>query len=155
MQTAGIEPTTARDHAAGRPTVRSAVQRIEDLLSSNAACLNTEGFFSDLECELRTLHPRMRTLHPPGGRTAPEDPSWRIAELSEDLQRLTDEHTGMVGCLDRLIRGVASIASQAGEDQTVFLLKVRELLATIQRHIAEEERTLYLSEWHDTGGEGG
>jgi hypothetical protein len=56
--------------------------------------------------------------------------------------------------LDWLTRRVDAIADSTLEDKDVFLLRTRELIAVLRRHVAEEDRLFYLSVWRDTGGEG-
>ncbi len=59
----------------------------------------------------------------------------------------------MLGALDRLIRASESMAFHALEDQDVFFLRVREVIALIRRHEAEKDRLLDLAIWRETGGE--
>ena len=59
----------------------------------------------------------------------------------------------MLGQLDRLIRTADSVVDRPVEDTDVFFLRMRELIATLRRHEAEEDRLVSLAVWRDTGGE--
>ena len=67
--------------------------------------------------------------------------------------RLRTEHSTILGMLDRIIRSTDALGDQTVEDKDVFFLRVRELLATVRRHEAEEDRLFYLAVWRETGGE--
>jgi hypothetical protein len=76
-------------------------------------------------------------------------------ELTEEVERLQGEHQHILAQLDWLVRSSASIADRAVEDQEVLVLRLRELIAVLRRHEAEEDRVFFIATWRDTGGEGG
>ena len=108
-----------------------------------------------LQEELQKLHARFRA-HDASGYLSSVDAVTAVApELAEETTRLRDEHSRILGQLDWLVRKVESIPDRPSEDQDVFMLRLRELIAVLRRHEAEEDRVFYLAMWRDTGGEGG
>lgn len=102
---------------------------------------------------LRDLHARVRTHHAIGVIHTPTDGKEIAPRYVAQLEHLRNEHTAMIGTLDRLIRAVETLTELAIEDRMVFAARLRELIAFIRRHEAEEDRVLYLAMWHDFGGE--
>lgn len=108
-----------------------------------------------LKDELRRLHARFRA-HDAAGYFSSVDPVPPAApELAEEVERLLGEHPCLLAKLDWLVRNGGSIADRPAEDQEVFVLRLRELIAVLRRHEAEEDRVFFLATWRDTGGEGG
>ncbi len=136
-------------HASPDQAIKESLQIVEDRLEGD----RDSTFFEVLGAEFRRLHARIRThhavacLHPPAGKS--ELP----LEVQNEWTRLRDEHPRILGQLDWLIRHFDSVADQRTEDQDVFILRVRELIAVLRRHDAEEDRVLAVALWHDTGGE--
>jgi hypothetical protein len=102
---------------------------------------------------LRELHARVRTHHAVGVMHTPTDGREIAPRYVAELERLRDEHSVMIGSMDRLIRAVETLMDLALEDRQLFAARVRELIAFVRRHVAEEDRVLYLAMWHDFGGE--
>jgi len=76
-----------------------------------------------------------------------------LPELVEERTRLREEITHLIGQLDRILRTADSILMNADDDIDLFMLRVRELGATVRRHEAEEDRLMFRSGWVDIGGE--
>ena len=94
-------------------------------------------FFEGLGAEFRRLHARLRAHHaasyvPPDADQASAMPP----EQAEELKRLRLEHSDFLGRLDRLVRCSDSLAERTLEDKEVFLLRGRELIASLLRHEA-------------------
>ena len=149
--------TTASD---SRPQSRNCDDSIKDHLNDLEALLDQAAdrmfdpiLFADVERECRLLHVRMRT-HDAAARLETQDSKPAVApELAEEFTRLCAEHPLIIGQLDRVIRCAESMSDRTLEDKDVFLLRVREVIALVRRHEAEDDRLLYLSVWRDTGGE--
>ncbi len=141
------------DRQAPGETISSVLVRINEQLDGAAADAPLDAAAIDaLRDELTCLHARVRS-HQAGDWITSPDAAPLSPEFAEERRRLTDEHTAILGALDRIIRTAASVADRSLEDGEVFVLKVRELIATIRRHTAEEDRLFYLSTWRDVGGE--
>ena len=54
----------------------------------------------------------------------------------------------------RIIRQTDALPSLSEEEQYVFALRVREFVAVVRRHEAEEDLLVFLGQWRDMGGEG-
>ena len=115
----------------------------------------SEGsYFEPLGRELKQVHARVRAHHAADYLEASGSPAPVIPpELVEEWKRLRGEHTHLFGQLDGLIRHVDSMADRPVEDRDVFFLRVRELIAVLRRHEAEEDRILDIALYRDTGGE--
>jgi hypothetical protein len=111
------------------------------------------NYFTTLADEFKYLHTRIRAHHAADCLQTPNGPRVLPAELTEEWDRLRDEHARILGMLDWLIRHVDSMADQSTEDKDVFILRVREIIAVLRRHDAEEDRLYAIALWHDTGGE--
>jgi len=111
------------------------------------------GFFDTVGKELHRLHAAIRQHHAIGAFGAGRDALAIPPELASDFARLRDEHSTILGLLDRMIRGVDSMVDRPIEDKEVFVLRGREVVAFVRRHEAEEDRLFYLAMWRDTGGE--
>jgi hypothetical protein len=146
------------------PQARSVPSRdgsIEEMLCAleeaviNAPDLLTDStYFRSLGDELRRLHARLRIHHAAGFRGEEMEAAIvALPALTETLQRLKEERPLILGTIDRLIRASDSIADQEVETRDVFILRIRELIAMLRRHHAEEDRLLFLATWHDIGGE--
>lgn len=136
--------------------IKISLQRMDDLLVTLSVPLYT-GPCRRLGEELRQLHARFRA-HDATCRLDPESMTVTMEhrpELNSELRRIRAEHPHMMGLCDWLTRYVDSIANQSEEDQEVFLLRVRELIAVFRRHEAEEDRIYYRSAYEENGGEGG
>ncbi len=102
--------------------------------------------------ELKRLHAHVRS-HQAADWITPDAAAPLSPEFTDERKRLTDEHMTILGSLDRIIRAAETVADRSLEDNEVFVLRVRELVAIIRRHTAEEDRLFYLSTWRDIGGE--
>ena len=134
-------------------SMADSVNRLETLLDRGADCPADGEFFEALGEEMRLLHARLRAHHAVDQLTAAQRAEEIPAEYADQVERLWAEDSDMIGTLDRLIRRVDSIADRSLEDMDVFVLRTRELIATIRRHSAEEDRLFYFAAWRDTGGE--
>ena len=106
-----------------------------------------------LDAELRKLHARFRVHQASDFFNAQTNPAVAAApQLGDEFTRLGAEHTRILGLLDWLLRHVDAMPDLPVEDRDVFLLRLREMIAVLRRHEAEEDRLL-LTLWHDTGGE--
>lgn len=112
----------------------------------------THDCITPIRDSLSSLHAKLRTYQAAdylnnraAGAAAPE--------LMEQLAALRDEHPGLIGRLDRLIRQCDSIADKDDAEQDVFELQIRELLAILNRHEAEANCLFYKAIWSDIGGE--
>jgi len=135
---------------------------LKDSLASLSVLVNAsddriidDGFFEHIRENLGVLHACFRAHAAAdmfgAARESGED---FPPELSVDLERLRGEHQSILGQLDWLAQRVEWIAQKTLEDKDVFVLRARELIAVLNRHIAEEDRLFYLALWRDTGGEG-
>jgi len=132
--------------------IKVSLQRIEEALDAAERSCDPE-MFEFLDEEFRRLHARIRTHDAVEQLSSSESAVVVPAEQIDECRRLHDEHPRLLGQLDWLIRHVGSIADQPIEDREVFILRVRELIAVVRRHDAEEDRLYALALWHDTGGE--
>jgi NAD(P)-dependent dehydrogenase (short-subunit alcohol dehydrogenase family) len=105
--------------------------------------------------ELRRLHVRFRAHDAAGYFASVEAVPAAAPELAEDITRLCGEHQHILGQLDWVVRNAGALVDRPVEDQEVFVLRLRELIAVLRRHEAEEDRVFFLAVWRDTGGEGG
>ena len=134
--------------------IRDALSRLELFLPESL----DDGLDSDqLESlcgHLRKLHAVIRMRHAavriemasPGVPPLPP-------ELVDERHRLCEEYFAFLGQIDRLLRSVETFLHAPPEDTDVFVLRVRELIASLRRHEAEEDRLFYLAVWRDIGGE--
>ncbi len=142
-------------------SITASLHLLETMLDEGQECMFDMEYLEALGTELRRLHARIRIHHavacydrpencvtasPPA--TGPVPP-----EFVNEMNRLCAEHPMILGHLDRLIRSVDSMADRPLEDKDVFVMRVRELIAVLRRHEAEEDRLFYLTMWSDTGGE--
>ena len=136
--------------------IKTSLERMDNLLVTLSVPMYAGGC-RRLGEEMRQLHARFRA-HDVACQLGPDAGSVAVEvrpELASELRRIRSEHPHMMGLLDWLIRYVDSIPDQSEEDQEVFLLRVREVIAVFRRHEAEEDRVFYRSTWEETGGEGG
>jgi len=133
-------------------TVKASLHRIEAAVEAAEHSSDPE-MFELLGEEFRRLHARIRTRDAVEQLTSSEARAAVPAEWLDERRRLRDEHPRLLGQLDWLIRHIGAISDQPIEDRDVFILRVRELIATLRRHDAEEDRLFGQALWHDTGGE--
>lgn len=153
MTTAESAPSTPHGQSS-RESIRAATDQLEFLVDTAPATGFDVDYVESLEEALRRMHARFR-IHRARDLAAEEADRQLPPELAETQGRLRNEHTALLGHLDRLIRSAPSMADRSYEDNEVFILRVRELIAILRRHLAEEDRLLYLTLWRDTGGEAG
>ena len=139
-----------------KTAIRTSLGEMDQLLDQGPAHISDRPFFEKLGEQLRNLHARIR-IHHAAGCIDPNLDTERasVPELVGEINRLRDEHSTMLGHLDRLVRCVDSMPDRPAEDADVFFLRTRELVAMLRRHEAEEDRLVYLAVWRDTGGESG
>ena len=135
-----------------RDSITAALDQLEARLNEGQDQPFGEEYAEALSEHLRRLHAQFR-IHRAGDLNVDADVAALPPELIEVYRRLQAEHPVLVGQLDRLTRSVESMPDRPPEDKDVFILCVRELIATLRRHLAEEDRLLCLALWHDTGGE--
>ena len=134
---------------------KDSLTALEAILEREGNRVSEPGCCARLGDELCRLHARFRA-HDAAGYFSSVDPVEVIhPELVTEVNRLRGEHGTILGQLDWLVRSAGSIADRASEDQEVFLLRLRELVAVLRRHEAEEDRVFFLTMWRETGGEGG
>lgn len=136
------------------PTVKISVllDRLEELLGRADDGPPSARLKDDLKETLITLHSQIRRHHAVSLEAPPTAPdSTASPELTRDRARLADEHSTMLGMLDRILRCMDSVM----EEQALCALRIRELIAVIRRHEAEEETVLFRSVWVEPGGESG
>ena len=138
----------------GGDLLLSSVRELERVMGPPGAKPHPPTDFDAMGEALRRLHAQVR-IHGATevipGHSDPAVPPH--PEVAEDLSRLRDEHTAILGQLDRLIRVVDTMSDRAPEDKEVFFMRARELAAIVRRHLAEEDRLFVIAEWRDTGGE--
>lgn len=135
-------------------SIKASLGMLEEMLDHAVDHLFDAEYFDEIGRELRRLHARIRMHHAADyADSAADDSTLLPPELTGELKRLRAEHPVLLGHLDRLIRSVESMADRSLEDKEVFILRGRELIATLRRHEAEEDRLFYLAVWRETGGE--
>jgi len=135
-------------------TLAAFVAEIERLLERYADRSLEGEYAAALAASLRRLHACVRSHHANDCLTAADMADGVIPpEYLDPLDRLRGEHTALVGQLDRLIRSIDAFAAEPREDTEVFFLRIRELIATLRRHEAEENHLYGSAMWRDTGGE--
>jgi len=149
---------TSGPHAGSRPSpdesIRRGLGRVEELLEAGLERDAEAARFAALADEFKQLHAHIRAHHAADYLRTNAAPGAVIpSELTQEWDRLRGEHPRILGQLDWLIRHVDAIADQSVEDKDVFILRVRELIAVLRRHDAEEDRLFAIAVWHDTGGE--
>jgi hypothetical protein len=150
--TASVSTTHADFHCSPDEAIKLSLSRVEEAV--DAAEHSTDpDVFELLEQEFRRLHARIRTHHAVDCLSSYERGPMVPAEWTGEWLRLRAEHPHLLGQLDWLLRHIGSVADQPIEDREVFTLRVRELIAVLRRHDAEEDRLFALALWHDTGGE--
>ncbi len=138
-------------NTSANPSIKLILDQLEELLSIQGA---DTAYYESLAEALHKLHALVRVHHATDMLSGPQPDSPGLPpQCTQDLLRLRHEHTDILGKLDRLVSVVNSMADQADEDQDVFLFRIRELIAIVRRHEAEEDRIFALALWHDTGGE--
>lgn len=152
-----FSPSLPQDVSRRSPedSFKESLAAIEAILDREGNRVGDSAACEVLGDELRRLHARFRAHDAAGyfSRLGPERPI--PPEYVEQVHRLRDEHRPLLGQLDWLVRNVTSISDRALEDQDVFVLRARELIAVLRRHEAEENRVFFLGMWRETGGEGG
>lgn len=144
---------TTPNKRTGRNVLRDALSKLENLLMHSTSQASSAAYLATLGESLRELHARVREHHAASRLTESEDGTHIAAEYLDALTKLSAEHSHMLGMLDRLVRVVDSMPDRQIEDRDVFYLSIRELIAVLRRHEAEEDRLFALSMWRDTGGE--
>ncbi|MFQ5590663.1 MAG: hypothetical protein ACE5HE_05840 [Phycisphaerae bacterium] len=135
-------------------STRAAIAAVEQMLDKASDHLFDEEYYKALRGELRTLHARIRTQHGSDAISAGDFGGGPVPpELTGDYDRLRKEHSAMLGSLDRILRCVDSLVDLPLEDKDVCFTRIRELIALLRRHEAEENRLCYLAVWRDVGGE--
>ncbi len=132
-------------------TIKSSLGQLENILAIQGT---GEAYFETLADALHKLHALVRIHHAADIFAGPQSGTLNMPpQCTQDLDRLRAEHSDILGKLDRLVIVVDSMSDQADEDQEVFFCRLRELIAIVRRHEAEEDRLFTLALWHDTGGE--
>ncbi len=150
--------TTSRSGASSRTSngdqIRATLASAERMLDESADRLFDAAFFEALGDKLRRLHALTRIQHAAGVLEENDSDFAGLApEHADQRDRLLIEHGTMLGMLDRIIRATDHLADKTLEDKEVNFLRIRELIAVLRRHEAEEDRLFYLAVWRDTGGE--
>ncbi len=149
--------TTPREATQSRPeqtSLNDALTSIEARIESMTDQLQCHEFYEALGAELKRFHAQLRAHHAMAAyHAAGESITQFSPEYADEFARLHSEHSTILGMLDRLIRSVETMCDCPLEDKEVFVMRVREVIAVMRRHEAEEDRLFYLSLWRDTGGE--
>lgn len=132
--------------------VKASLTRIDETLDAAERSCDSE-MFELLEDEFRHLHALIRSQDAVEKLGTSESVVSVPPEWLDECARLRGEHPRLLGQLDWLIRHVGCVADQPVDDREVFMLRVRELIAVVRRHDAEEDRLFALALWRDTGGE--
>lgn len=134
-------------------SIKASLARLEQLLAGMTPQGSDTRLFAALDVALRELHARVRVHHAESSISSADDAQKIPPECLEELTRLSSEHSTILGYVDRIIRTVDSMADRPPEDRDVFFARVREVIAVLRRHEAEEDRVFSLALWRDTGGE--
>ncbi len=150
-----MPPITRRSQRSPDDSFKDSLSALEAILDRESDRVADKASCEVLKDELKRLHARFRA-HDAAGYFSPSDPVPDVPpELAIQVENLRAEHQPILGQLDWLVRNAGSIADRSAEDQEVFVLRLRELIAILRRHEAEEDRVFYLANWRETGGEGG
>ncbi len=104
---------------------------------------------------LDALHAKLRRHHAAGALSL--DPSAGPQSLGATdcrVLRLNAEHSTMLGILGHLCAECYAMSGLSPDEQELFILRARELVAVFRRHKAEEDSLYYHTVWRDVGGEG-
>ncbi len=148
------DPMTSRDtNCLTGDSIKAALFQLEALLNQTDVTAASPKHYAALGEILRRLHARVRLHHAEsqlstGESTAPIPPEWL-----DELKRLSEEHSCILGMCDRIVRCIDSMADRPVEDRDVCIARIRELVAVLRRHECEEDRLFTLAMWRDTGGE--
>lgn len=138
----------------GDDSISATLPQIEALLGESSEKMFDCEYYEQVATELRRLHARVRVHHAANELNICNESENSVPpEFLREQARLRDEHSTILGTLDRIIRSTDALGDQTVEDKDVFFLRVRELMATVRRHEAEEDRLFYLTVWRETGGE--
>lgn len=138
----------------GDDSITATLPQIEALLGESSERMFDSEYYDQMATELRRLHARVRVHHAANELNICDESENSVPpEFLREQARLRTEHSTILGGLDRIIRSTDALADQSVEDKDVFFLRVCELLATVRRHEAEEDRLFYLAVWRETGGE--
>ncbi|RJP31580.1 MAG: hypothetical protein C4547_15335 [Phycisphaerales bacterium] len=151
MAATPLDQDALRDSA---PTIGTLLAELERTLNQADDVFDDERVVSRLRETLRRLHGRLRQHHAAGVWTLGDEGTFSSPELTGAAARLLEEHACMLGMLDRILRWMDTAATGQLDEQNVCALRIRELIATVRRHEAEEESLFYRSVWMDQGGEG-
>lgn len=144
--------TTAKFACSPDEAIKLSLSRIEEMV--DAAEHSTDpDVFDLLDEEFHRLHARIRIHHAADCLSSSDHGPMVPTEWVQEWKRLREEHPRLLGQLDWLLRHIECLADQPVEDREVFVLRVRELIAVLRRHDAEEDRLFALALWHETGGE--
>lgn len=147
-------PREATQPPLKRTSLNDALTSIEERIGCMTDQLFDREFYEGLGAELGRFHAQLRAHHAVAAyHAAGEAISQFSPEYADEFARLHSEHSTILGMLDRLIRSVETMCDCPLEDKEVFVMRVREVIAVMRRHEAEEDRLFYLSLWRDTGGE--
>lgn len=144
----------ARSHRSNDRTIRTLIERVDELVPITPDMLVDEERLAEMRYHLTQLHASLRMAHAASCLSGQDVASTELSpELNDQREQLSSEKLVLIGMLDRILRTSESILDQIPEDIDVFILRVSEMLAILRRHMAEEDRLICLSVWHDTGGE--
>ncbi len=145
---------SAEQRQTGDDTIKSSLAAIEILVQEGSWQTFDIAGFEAVEEALRHLHAKIRVHHAVDALCGTQvDGEACRPELADDQARLAREHTTILGMLDRIIRAAGTMADRTLEDREVFFARIREMIAIVRRHEAEEDRIIHLSMWRDMGGE--
>ncbi|GEM_PF-2780348 len=135
-------------------SIKAVVDQLEALLEQCTAGGADPALCARMGEQLRALHARVRAHYAVQVLSERQQMIERCApHLTERYQQLQADLPRVISQLDRAVRMSEWVGESDSEEQTVFVLRVREVMVTLQRFKAEETLVLARAVWSDTGGE--
>ena len=123
----------------GDDSISATLPQIEALLNESSERMFDSEYYEQVATELRRLHARVRVHHAANELNICDESENSVPpEFLREQARLRDEHSTILGTLDRIIRSTDALGDQTVEDRDVFFLRVRELMATAQSESASD-----------------
>lgn len=141
----------------GHASTAELLEMIEQALSSPATAFESRASAKHFKLLLDALHAKLRRHHAVGMLSAEPGAGAQASLTDADPRagRLNEEHTTLLGMLGRLCEQCYAVSGLSPDEQELFVLRCRELLAVFRRHKCEEDLLYYQNIWREVGGEGG